>query len=144
MIRKGSAVWHGTGKEGEGTVSTQSGAIKNLKYSWNTRFGDETGMSGTNPEEMIAAAHASCFTLATAFQITGAGFTPDELSTEATLTMENMNPGWKITKMHLSLKGKAAGITDEKFQECAKKAAENCPVSQVLKVEISHDATLQS
>lgn len=144
MNRKASAIWHGTGKDGTGTVSAQSGAIKNLPYSWKTRFGDESGMSGTNPEEMIAAAHASCFTMATAFQLSGAGFTPEELTTEANLTMENMNPGWKIAKIHLTIDAKVSGITDEKFQELAKTAKENCPVSQVLKAEITFEARLRA
>ena len=144
MNRKGTAVWHGTGKDGTGNVSTGSGAIKNLPYSWKARFGDESGMTGTNPEEMIAAAHASCFTMATAFQLTGAGFPPEELTTEATLTMENMNPGWRIAKIHLMLTAKAPGVTDEKFQELAKAAKETCPVSQALKVEISLEAKLSA
>ncbi len=142
MNRKATAVWHGTGKDGTGNVSAQSGAIKNLPYSWKTRFGDESGMSGTNPEEMIAAAHASCFTMATAFQMQAAGLTPEELTTEANLTMENMNPGWKIAKIHLAIVAKAAGLTNEKLQEFAKAAKENCPVSQALKVEITMDAKL--
>ncbi|MEP6832259.1 MAG: OsmC family protein [Gemmatimonas sp.] len=144
MNRKATAIWHGTGKDGTGNVSAQSGAIKSLPYSWKTRFGDESGMSGTNPEEMIAAAHASCFTMATAFQLQGAGLTPDELTTEANLTMQNMNPGWKIASIHLTLTAKAAGLTDEKLQELAKTAKENCPVSQALKVEITMEAKLVS
>lgn len=142
MNRKATAVWHGTGKDGTGNVSAQSGAIKNLPYSWKTRFGDESGMSGTNPEEMIAAAHASCFTMAVSFQLSGAGFTPDELTTEANLTMENANGGWSITKIHLTLTAKVAGVTEEKFQELAKAAKENCPVSRVLKADISLEAKL--
>jgi osmotically inducible protein OsmC len=144
MNRKASAVWNGTGKDGTGTVSAQSGAIKNLPYSWKTRFGDESGMSGTNPEEMIAAAHASCFTMATAFQLSGAGFTPTEMKTDANLTMENMNPGWKIAKIHLSIEAKVPGVTNEQFQELAKAAKENCPVSKVLNAEITLDAKLVS
>jgi osmotically inducible protein OsmC len=142
MNRKATAVWHGTGKDGTGSVSAQSGAITNLPYSWKTRFGDESGKSGTNPEEMIAAAHASCFTMAVSFQLSGAGLTPEELNTEANLTMENANGGWSITKIHLTLTAKAAGLTDEKLQELAKAAKENCPVSRVLKAEITMDAKL--
>lgn len=142
MNRKATAVWHGTGKDGTGTVSAQSGAINNLPYSWKTRFGDESGKSGTNPEEMIAAAHASCFTMAVSFQLSGAGLTPEELNTEANLTMENANGGWSITKIHLTLTAKAAGLTDEKLQELAKAAKENCPVSRVLKADITMDAKL--
>lgn len=142
MNRKATAVWHGTGKDGTGSVSAQSGAITNLPYSWKTRFGDESGKSGTNPEEMIAAAHASCFTMAVSFQLSGAGLTPEELNTEANLTMENANGGWSITKIHLTLTAKAAGLTDEKLQELAKAAKENCPVSRVLKADITMDAKL--
>lgn len=142
MNRKATAVWNGTGKDGTGNVSAQSGAIKNLPYSWKTRFGDESGMSGTNPEEMIAAAHASCFTMATAFQLAGAGLTPETLTTDANLTMENIGGGWKITKIHLTLSAKAAGLTDDKLQELAKTAKENCPISQVLKAEITMEAKL--
>ncbi|MEO7997245.1 MAG: OsmC family protein [Gemmatimonadaceae bacterium] len=142
MNRKATAVWHGTGKDGTGNVSAQSGAIKSLPYSWKTRFGDESGMSGTNPEEMIAAAHASCFTMATAFQLTGAGITPEELTTEANLTMESVNGAMTVTKIHLTLTAKAPGVTEEKFQELAKAAKENCPISRLLKAEISLDATL--
>lgn len=144
MNRKASAIWHGTGKDGTGNVSAQSGAIKNLPYSWKTRFGDESGMSGTNPEEMIAAAHASCFTMAVSFQLSGAGFTPEELKTDADLTMENANGGWSITKIHLTLTAKVPGVTEDKFQELAKAAKENCPISRVLKADISMDATLSA
>jgi osmotically inducible protein OsmC len=142
MNRKASAVWHGTGKEGSGTLSTQSNALKDLPYSFKTRFGDESGMSGTNPEELIAAAHASCFTMAVSFQLSGAGFTPEELKTEANLTLESGAGGFKITKIHLTLSAKVPGIDDAKFQELAKTAKENCPVSQVLKAEITMDAKL--
>lgn len=142
MNRKATAVWNGTGKEGTGTVTTQSGALKALPYSWKTRFGDESGMSGTNPEELIAAAHAGCFTMATAFQLTGAGFTPGEMHTEANLTMESVGGGMKITKIHLTLTAKVPGIEDAQFQELAAKAKAGCPVSQVLNAEITLEAKL--
>lgn len=144
MNRSASAVWKGTGKDGSGTVSAQSGAISNLPYSWKTRFGDESGKSGTNPEEMIAAAHAACFSMAVSFGLSGAGFTPEELKTDAKLTLDNSSGGWKITTIHLTMNAKVPGITDEKFQELAKAAKENCPVSQVLKADISLTATLQA
>ncbi|MEO7358935.1 MAG: OsmC family protein [Gemmatimonadaceae bacterium] len=144
MNRKATAVWHGTGKDGTGNVSAQSGAIKNLPYSWKTRFGDESGMSGTNPEEMIAAAHASCFTMAVSFQLAGAGFTADELNTEANLTMEQADGAMTITKIHLTLTAKVPDVTDEKFQELATTAKENCPISRVLKADITLDATLKA
>lgn len=142
MIRKASAIWHGTGKEGTGTLSAQSGAITNLPYSWKSRFGDESGMTGTNPEEMIAAAHAACFTMAVSFQFSGAGLTPEELKTGSVLTMEQSGTAWSITKIHLTLEAKVPGLTDEKLQELAKVAKENCPVSRALKVEITMDAIL--
>jgi lipoyl-dependent peroxiredoxin len=142
VIRKASAVWHGTGKEGSGTLSAQSGAISNLPYSSKMRFVDESGMSGTNPEELIAAAHAGCFTMSVSYQCTGAGFTPDELKTDAALTMEQSGTGWSITKIHLTLEAKVPGLTEDKFQELAKNAKEGCPVSRLLKAEINMDAKL--
>lgn len=144
MNRSATAVWHGTGKDGTGTLSAQSGAISELPYSWKTRFGDESGKSGTNPEEMIAAAHAGCFTMAVSFQFTGAGFTPEELKTDAVLTMENEGTAWKITKVHLTLDARVPGIDEDKFQALAKKAKETCPVSQVLKADITLTATLRA
>ena len=144
MNRTSTAVWHGTGKEGTGVVTTQSGAINNLPYSWKTRFGDESGKSGTNPEELIAAAHAGCFNMASAFQFAGAGFTPDELKTDAVLTMEQSGTAWSITKVLLKMQAKIPNITEEKFQELAKAAKEGCPVSRLLKgtVDITLEATL--
>lgn len=144
MNRTSTAVWHGTGKEGSGTVSTQSGAIKNLAYTWKGRFGDESGMSGTNPEELIAAAHAGCFNMAASFQFGGAGFPPEELKTEAVLTMEQSGTAWTIKKILLKLEGKVPGVSAEKFQELANNAKENCPVSRMLKgtVEITLDAKM--
>ncbi|MDQ6612815.1 MAG: OsmC family protein, partial [Gemmatimonadota bacterium] len=133
MNRTSTAVWHGTGKEGTGVVSTQSGAIKDLPYSWKTRFGDASGMSGTNPEELIAAAHAGCFNMASAFQFTGAGFTPEELKTEAVLTMEQSGTAWSIKKILLKMHAKIPNITEEKFQELACNAKEGCPVSRMMK-----------
>lgn len=144
MIRKASVVWHGTGKDGSGTLSTQSGALKSLPYTWKTRFGDESGTSGTNPEELIAAAHASCFTMATSFQLTGAGFTPEELSTNAVLTMEQSGVHWSISGIKLELTAKVPGLTDEKLQELAKNAKEGCPVSRALNVPITLEAKLVS
>lgn len=144
MIRKATAVWHGTGKEGTGTFSTQSGAIKDLPYTWKTRFGDQSGMSGSNPDELLAASHASCFTMAVSFQFTGAGLTPEELTTEVALTMEQSGTAWSITKSHITLNAKVPGLTEEKLQELAKNAKENCPVSRALKIEITMTANLVS
>jgi osmotically inducible protein OsmC len=142
MNRKANAVWNGTGKEGTGTVTTQSGALKSLPYSWKTRFGDESGLSGTNPEELIAAAHASCFTMATAFQLSGAGFVPGELKTEANVVMENNAGTFKMSKIHLTLTATVPGIENAQFQELATKAKEGCPVSKVLNLEITMEAKL--
>lgn len=142
MIRSANVVWHGTGKEGAGTLSTLSGAIKDLPYSFKARFVDESGMSGTNPEELIAAAHAGCFTMATAVQLSNAGFAPEELKTESKLTMEPVNGANTITKIHLTMNGRVPAITNEQFQELATKAKEGCPVSRLLKAEITLTATL--
>jgi len=137
--RHASALWYGTGKEGTGSLTTQSGTLKNMPYGFNSRFGDG---KGTNPEELIAAAHAGCFSMATAFQLTGAGHPPDTLDCNATLTMEQVPDGFKIAAIHLVLKAKVPGLDDAKFQELARGAKENCPVSKVLNAEITLDASL--
>jgi osmotically inducible protein OsmC len=137
--RHASAAWHGTGKEGKGSLSTQSKTLNGTPYSFSQRFGDA---KGTNPEELIAAAHAGCFTMATAFQLSAAGHTPESLETEATLTMEQEGAGWKIAAVHLVLRGKVPGIDAAKFKELAAGAKANCPVSKVLNAEITLDAAL--
>ena len=137
--RRASAEWHGSGKEGTGSLTTQSGTLKDTPYGFNARFGDG---KGTNPEELIAAAHAGCFSMATAFQLTGAGHPPESLDCEATLTMDQVEGGFKISAVHLVLKAKVPGIDNAKFQELAAGAKANCPVSKVLNAEISLDATL--
>lgn len=143
MIRKANAVWHGTGKEGSGTLTSPSTVLNNTPYSFNTRFVNEDGKAGTNPEELIAAAHAGCFSMALSFQLSGAGFTPTELATEASLRMEQEGGGFKIKSIHLSLTGKVPNITEEKFKELADEAKKNCPVSQALAaIEITLTATL--
>ncbi|MBV9880544.1 MAG: OsmC family protein [Gemmatirosa sp.] len=143
MQRSGSAVWRGAGKDGSGTVSTPSGALQEQPYSFKTRFVDEDGRAGTNPEELIAAAHAGCFSMATAFQLAGAGFTAEELRTEAQLTMESGAGGWSITAIKLVLRAKVPNIDDAKFQELAAAAKAGCPVSRVLKADITLDAQLE-
>ena len=140
MERTASAVWHGGLKDGKGTISTQSGVLKDSQYSFGTRF--ENGI-GTNPEELIAAAHAGCFGMATAFQLSGAGHPPESLNVDATLTMEQEPGGWKIAAVHLVLRAKVAGIDATKFQELAAGAKANCPVSKVLNAEITLDAKLE-
>ena len=139
MKRTATALWNGSGKDGKGTMTTQSTTLNQAQYSYKTRF--EEGV-GTNPEELIAAAHAGCFTMALAFELQGAGFTADELETTAVLTFESTATLPSITKSHLELKAKIPGITQEKFQELVKGAEQGCPVSRVLKAEISVDATL--
>ena len=132
MQRSGSAVWRGAGKDGSGSVTTPSGALKEQPYSFKTRFESEDGRAGTNPEELIAAAHAGCFSMATAFQLAGAGFTPEELRTEAQLTMEQQPVGWTITAIKLVLTGRVPGIDAAKFQELADNAKKGCPISRAL------------
>lgn len=135
MIRHASAVWNGSGKEGNGTLSTQSGVLQQTQYSYNTRFADG---NGTNPEELVAAAHAGCFTMKLSFIIGEAGFTPDSLETKCEITFEN----GAITKSHLTVTGKVPGISKEKFEECVKNAEANCPISKLLNTAISSEATL--
>ena len=139
MDRSASAVWHGSLKEGNGTISTQSGTLKDTQYSFKARFADGVG---TNPEELIAAAHAGCFTMALSGQITTAGFTADSIETTASLTLD-VHDKPTITKIHLTTKAKVPGLDKAKFDELAHNAEIGCPVSRVLKAaEITLDATL--
>lgn len=135
MIRHASAVWNGSGKEGKGTVSSQSGVLQQTQYSFNSRFAEGIG---TNPEELVAAAHAGCFTMKLSFVLGEAGFTADSLETKCEITFENGS----ITKSHLTVKGTVPGISKEKFDECVKNAEENCPISKLLNTAISSEATL--
>jgi lipoyl-dependent peroxiredoxin len=135
MKRTATAEWKGTGKEGKGTLSTQSGVLKTTQYSYSTRFEDG---AGTNPEELIAAAHAGCFTMKLSFVITGAGHTPGTLSTTASVTLEN----GAITTIHLDVQGSVPGADEAKFKEWAEDAKKNCPVSKVLNATITMDAKL--
>ena len=132
LKRTGTAVWRGTGPKGTGTTSTMSGALKDAPYSANSRFVSEDGKAGTNPEELIASAHASCFTLATSFQISNAGHEATELRTEATVSMEKQDIGWTIVGIHLDLAGTVPGITAEQFQTFADNAKKGCPISRAL------------
>ena len=138
--RHASAVWHGSGKDGGGTLSTQSGTLRDTPYSFRMRFGDA---AGTNPEELIAAAHAGCFSMALAFQLSGAGHQPDSIQTEARLTMEQEGEGWKIAAVHLVLRAKVPGLDRAAFEDLAGKAKAGCPVSKVLNAAITLDATLE-
>ena len=135
MKRSASAVWNGSGKEGKGTVSSQSGVLNQTQYSFNSRFAEGTG---TNPEELVAAAHAGCFTMKLSFVLGEAGFTPESLETKCEITFEN----GAITKSHLTVTGKVPGISKEKFDECVKNAEANCPISKLLNTAISSEATL--
>lgn len=137
--RHASAQWHGTGKEGTGSLTTQSATLKDTPYGFNTRFGDA---KGTNPEELIAAAHAGCFSMATAFQLTGAGHPPDSMDCTATLAMDQVPGGFKISAIHLVLKATVPGVDDATFQKLAKEAKDTCPVSKVLNAEITLEAHL--
>ena len=140
MDRTASAIWHGSLKEGKGTLSTQSGTLKDTQYSFSSRF--ETG-TGTNPEELIAAAHAGCFTMALSMQLTSANMVPDTLDTTATVTMEHTDDGPTVTKIHLVTKASIPDADKDKFEELATKAKEGCPISRLLKAaEITLDAQL--
>jgi len=139
MIRKASAVWNGNLKDGKGTVSAESGVLAQTPYSFRSRF--ETG-TGTNPEELLAAAHAGCFTMALSAQLTGAGLTPESLSTSAALTLEKLDAGWTISKVHLEVTARVPGVNNESFQKAAADAKANCPVSRLFKAEITLKATL--
>jgi osmotically inducible protein OsmC len=139
MIRKATAVWRGTGRDGEGDLSTASGVLSSTPYSYRTRF---ESTPGTNPEELIAAAHAGCFTMALAFQLQTAGFIPGELTTEAAVSLDPDGQGFKITRSALTLRAQVPGLDEAKFRELAGVAEKNCPVSKVLNAEITLDAKL--
>jgi len=139
MIRKAKAVWQGTGRDGTGALSSDSGVLDSTPYSFKTRFESE---KGTNPEELIAAAHAGCFTMALAFQLQTAGFTPTELRTEAAVSLDPDAGGFKISKSALTLHAVVPGLDKAKFDELAGAAEKNCPVSKLLNAEITLDATL--
>ncbi|MBX3738274.1 MAG: OsmC family protein [Candidatus Didemnitutus sp.] len=140
MKRSASAVWQGSLKEGKGTLTAPGGALKNTEYSFGSRFASG---AGTNPEELIAAAHAGCFAMALSAALGEAGFTPTRLDASAEVRFDNVPPkGWTITASRLTLKAQVPGVAPEKFQEIAAKAKANCPISRVLNAEISLDATL--
>jgi osmotically inducible protein OsmC len=132
LKRTSTAVWHGDGPKGSGTITTLSGALKEQPYSVNSRFVAEDGRAGTNPEELVAAAHSGCFTMALAFQLTNAQLVPTELTTVATVTMDKLEPGWTITGIHLDVAGKVPGIDNAKFVELAETAKKGCPISRAL------------
>ena len=139
MVRKASAVWNGSLKEGKGTVSTESGVLSNAQYSFSTRF--ENGR-GTNPEELIAAAHAGCFSMALSAQLGNAGITPESIETTATLTMEKLEAGFTITKIHLDVAARIPGSNKAVFDKAAAEAKAGCPISRLLKAEITMSSRL--
>jgi osmotically inducible protein OsmC len=139
MIRKARAVWRGSGRTGTGDLSSDSGVLANTPYSYRTRFENQ---KGTNPEELIAAAHAGCFTMALAFRLQAAGYTPTELNTEAAVTLEQDGEGFRISRTALTLRASVPNVDQDTFARLAKDAEENCPVSRVLKAEITLDARL--
>jgi osmotically inducible protein OsmC len=136
MKRYSTAVWHGSGKEGNGTITSQSKAINNANYAWNTRFADAPG---TNPEELLAAAHASCFTMKLSFLLSDKGFIPEEINTTSTITIE----GSKITESQLVVNAKVPGINKELFTELSEKAKKECPVSNALSINITMEAKVE-
>lgn len=139
MIRKAKAVWRGTGRAGSGALSTDSGVLADTPYSFKTRFESE---KGTNPEELIAAAHAGCFTMALTFGLQAAGFTPTELSTEAAVTLEPEGQGFRISRSALTLCAQVPNLDQAAFARIAGDAEKNCPVSKVLNAAITLDAKL--
>jgi osmotically inducible protein OsmC len=138
FVRSASAKWNGTGKEGTGHVTGENKAI-DLQYNWTNRFGEG---HGTNPEELVAAAHASCFTMKLAFVLDGMGATAEELNTTSQVTTDKAPGDWTITKIHLIVTGKVPGIDAAKFQEAAENAKANCPISRALKAEMSVETKL--
>jgi lipoyl-dependent peroxiredoxin len=140
MQRKASAIWQGGLKDGKGSVSSASGVLSNTPYSFTTRF---ENTPGTNPEELIAAAHAACFSMALSAQLGSANLTPASIETSATLTMEKLDSGWTITAVHLDVVGKVPKADQAAFQKAAENAKSGCPVSKVLKANITMNAKLE-
>jgi len=139
--RHASAEWHGSGKDGTGSLTTQSATLKDTAYGFNARFGDG---KGTNPEELIAAAHAGCFTMALSFMLNNEGFTADAIDTEANLTMDQVNGAWTVTGVHLTTRARVPGIDAAKFAELSSNAKATCPISRLLNATITLDAALVS
>ena len=140
ILRNATAVWTGSGKEGRGALTTQSGTLNDTPYSFAKRFGDE---KGTNPEELIAAAHAGCFNMALAFQLSGAGHPPERLETRADVSITQEGGGWRIDAVTLNLKAKVPGLSRDEFLKLAEGAKANCPVSKVLNAQITLQAELE-
>ena len=141
MKRKASAVWEGGLKDGKGTISSESGVLSNTKYSFSTRFENEPG---TNPEELVAAAHAGCFSMALSAQLGNAGMKAASIRTSATLPMEKLDAGWTVTEVHLDVTAKVPGAEKAKFDEAAGAAKAGCPISRLLNAKVSMTATLEA
>lgn len=141
MKRKASAVWQGNLKEGKGAITTDSGVLSNTQYSFSTRF--ESG-AGTNPEELIAAAHAGCFAMALSAQLTGAGFTPQSIRATATVSLEKLDSGWTVTASHLDVTARVPAADAAAFEKAANDAKAGCPISKLLNAQITMNATLES
>ena len=140
MKRKGSAVWRGGLKDGKGTISTDSGVLSETQYSFGSRF--ENGI-GTNPEELIGAAHAGCFSMALSGQLGNAKLFPESIRTTATVTMEKTEAGFTVTQVHLDVQAKSPGATQQTFETAANNAKTNCPISRLLKANITMEARLE-
>lgn len=141
MLRKASAVWNGGLKDGKGQISTDSGVLKDTQYSFSTRFEDGIG---TNPEELIAAAHAGCFSMALSGQLGNAGLTADSINTTAEVRLEKLDSGFAITKVHLTVRARVPGADNEAFMTAANNAKTGCPISKLLNAEITMDAALEA
>jgi osmotically inducible protein OsmC len=141
MTRKASAEWNGGLKDGRGTISTDSGVLKSTQYSFGTRFEQA---AGTNPEELIAAAHAGCFSMALSAQLGEAGLKPDSVRTTCTVTLEKTDAGFTVTRSHLQVNARVPGADQAAFDKAATNAKNGCPISKLLKAEISMDAKLES
>ena len=141
MKRKASAVWRGGLKDGKGTISSESGVLKETQYSFSTRF--ENGI-GTNPEELIAAAHAGCFSMACSAELGKAGITPESIHTMATITMDKTDAGWTVTESHLDVAAKVPGVDPAKFTAAANAAKAGCPISRLLRANVTMDAKLEA
>jgi osmotically inducible protein OsmC len=139
MVRKASAVWKGSLKEGKGTISSESGVLSNTPYSFSTRF---ENAKGTNPEELIAAAHAGCFTMALSAQLGNAGITPESLETTASLSLDKLEAGWTVTKIHLEVTAHIPGADKAAFDKAAENAKAGCPISRLLNAQITMKARL--
>ena len=141
MKRRASAVWNGGLRDGKGAISTDSGVLSDTQYSFTTRFEDGIG---TNPEELIAAAHAGCFSMALSAQLSEAGLTPEKIHTVAEVTLEKLDPGWTVTRVHLSVTAKIPGADRARFETAANEAKAGCPISRLLNAQVSMEAKLES